>query len=142
MSLRGHSSMPPVVSSVPGIYVPRLLDPFLCRRTSGLRLCLGRRERCGRAHWVRVSSAVEGLPAHTRLQPRHRLALLVTAHAFASFVSQFICPSQCRIRAVFAICSLSLGGRKWQPSPVLLPGESLGQRSLVGYSPWGRKSRI
>ena len=25
---------------------------------------------------------------------------------------------------------------------VLLPGESLGQRSLVGYSPWGRKSRI
>ena len=102
--------MPPVVSSVPGIYVPRLLDPFLCRRTSGLRLCLGRRERCGRAHWVRVSSAVEGLPAHTRLQPRHRLALLVTAHAFASFVSQFICPSQCRIRAVFAICSLSLSG--------------------------------
>ena len=29
--------------------------------------------------------------------------------------------------------------RKWQPTPVLLPGESHGQRSLVGYSPWGRK---
>ena len=28
--------------------------------------------------------------------------------------------------------------RKWQPSPVFLPGESQGQRSLVGYSPWGR----
>ena len=27
----------------------------------------------------------------------------------------------------------------WQPSPVFLPGESHGQRSLVGYSPWGRK---
>ena len=26
--------------------------------------------------------------------------------------------------------------RKWQPTPVLLPGESHGQRSLVGYSPW------
>ena len=25
-----------------------------------------------------------------------------------------------------------------QPTPVLLPGESRGQRSLVGYSPWGR----
>ena len=24
-------------------------------------------------------------------------------------------------------------------SPVFLPGESHGQRSLVGYSPWGRK---
>ena len=27
--------------------------------------------------------------------------------------------------------------RKWQPTPVLLPGESHGQRSLAGYSPWG-----
>ena len=25
----------------------------------------------------------------------------------------------------------------WQPTPVLLPGESHGWRSLVGYSPWG-----
>ena len=25
--------------------------------------------------------------------------------------------------------------------PVFLPGKSHGQRSLVGYSPWGRKSR-
>ena len=29
--------------------------------------------------------------------------------------------------------------RKWQPTPVLLPGKFHGQRSLVGYSPWGRK---
>ena len=29
--------------------------------------------------------------------------------------------------------------RKWQPTPVFLPGESHGRRSLVGYSPWGRK---
>ena len=29
--------------------------------------------------------------------------------------------------------------RKWQSTPVLLPGKSHGQRSLVGYSPWGRK---
>ena len=28
---------------------------------------------------------------------------------------------------------------KWQPTPVLLPGKSHGRRSLVGYSPWGRK---
>ena len=27
--------------------------------------------------------------------------------------------------------------RKWQPTPKFLPGESHGQRSLVGYSPWG-----
>ena len=29
--------------------------------------------------------------------------------------------------------------RKWQPTPVLLPGKSYGQRSLVGYRPWGCK---
>ena len=29
--------------------------------------------------------------------------------------------------------------RKWQPFPVFLPGEFHGQRSLVGYSPWGCK---
>ena len=30
-------------------------------------------------------------------------------------------------------------GRKWQPTPVFLPGELHGQRSLVDYSPWGHK---
>ena len=29
--------------------------------------------------------------------------------------------------------------KAWQPTPVFLPGESNGQRSLAGYSPWGRK---
>ena len=28
---------------------------------------------------------------------------------------------------------------EWQPTLVFLPGESHGQGSLVGYSPWGRK---
>ena len=29
--------------------------------------------------------------------------------------------------------------RQWHPTPVLLPGKSHGQRSLVGCSPWGRQ---
>ena len=29
--------------------------------------------------------------------------------------------------------------RQWQPTPVFLPGESHGRRSLVGCSPWGHK---
>ena len=28
---------------------------------------------------------------------------------------------------------------EWQPTPVFLPGEFHGQRSLAGYSPWGCK---
>ena len=31
------------------------------------------------------------------------------------------------------------GRRKWQPTPVFLPVKFHGQRSLVGYSPWGHK---
>ena len=29
--------------------------------------------------------------------------------------------------------------RKWQPTPVFLPGKFHGQRSLAGYNPWGHK---
>ena len=29
--------------------------------------------------------------------------------------------------------------RRWHPTPVLLPGKLHGQRSLVGYGPWGRE---
>ena len=29
--------------------------------------------------------------------------------------------------------------REWLPTPVFLPGEFHGQRSLVGYSPWGHR---
>ena len=29
--------------------------------------------------------------------------------------------------------------RKWQPTPVFLPGKSHGRRNPVGYSPWGQK---
>ena len=29
--------------------------------------------------------------------------------------------------------------REWQSTPVFLPGESHHQRTVAGYSPWGRK---
>ena len=39
-----------------------------------------------------------------------------------------------------SICheAMGPGRRRWHPTPVLLPGESHGWRSLAGYSPWGR----
>ena len=30
--------------------------------------------------------------------------------------------------------------RKWQPTPVFLPGKSHGQSSLQGYNPWGHRN--
>ena len=38
-----------------------------------------------------------------------------------------------------SVSTLHYWRRKWQPTPVLLPGKSHGWRSLVGYNPWGRK---
>ena len=29
--------------------------------------------------------------------------------------------------------------REWLPTPVFLPGEFHGQRSMAGYNPWRRK---
>ena len=45
---------------------------------------------------------------------------------------------QCR-RYGFNTCVGKIWRRKWQPTPVFLPRKSHGQRSLVGYSPWGHR---
>ena len=37
------------------------------------------------------------------------------------------------------LSTIELYGEGNGPTPVLLPGKSHGPRSLVGYSPWGRK---
>ena len=34
--------------------------------------------------------------------------------------------------------AMNIQRRQWHPTPVLLPGKSRGQRSLVGCGPWGR----
>ena len=36
-------------------------------------------------------------------------------------------------------CTVQGGEGNGKPTPVLLPGKSHGQMSLVGCSPWGRK---
>ena len=46
---------------------------------------------------------------------------------------------QCR-RRVHPWVRKSTWRRKWQATPVSLPGKFHGQRSLVGYSPWGCKT--
>ena len=45
---------------------------------------------------------------------------------------------------IFPFCDLPLTfgnswRRKWQPTPVFMPGKSHQPRSLVGYNPWGHK---
>ena len=40
---------------------------------------------------------------------------------------------------VWSLCHEDPLEREMAPTPVFLPEKSYGQRSLVGYSPWGRK---
>ena len=49
--------------------------------------------------------------------------------------------SQCRIhkRQQFDPLIRKIWRKKWQCTPVFLPGKSHGKRSLAGYSPWGHK---
>ena len=68
-----------------------------------------------------------------RLQTTHLVqeTLITSCHSHNPIVLNFV--------PIFAYLSGAFWRRKWQPTPVLLPGESHGQRSLAGYSPWGRK---
>ena len=50
---------------------------------------------------------------------------------------EFIC--QCRRHQFDPWSGKIPWRRKWQPIPVILPGKSHGQKSLVGYSPWSHK---
>ena len=45
--------------------------------------------------------------------------------------------SQTRLSASLSLFTFMHWGRKWQPTPVFLPGESQGQGSLVGCRLWG-----
>ena len=47
--------------------------------------------------------------------------------------------SRCKTRGLDSWVRKILWRREWQPTPGFWPGESHGQRSLVGYSPWGCK---
>ena len=68
--------------------------------------------------------------SHIRAVSQGRMGRLLSAvrtfllFCFAAPFSQLQCPNSW----------------KWQPTPVFLPGESHGRRSMVGYSPWVAKS--
>ena len=87
-------------------------------------LCIGRRILYHCATWEASSKSVSVLPN------KH----------WASLVAQRVK----RLPAMQETRVWSLGQedpleKEWQPTPVLLAGKSHGQRSMVGYSPWGHK---
>ena len=72
----------------------------------------------------------------------YKLALAMGTLGFSDGTSGKESPSQCRRqkRCRFSPWVRKIPWRReWQPTPVFLPGESHGWRSLAGYSPWGYK---
>ena len=49
---------------------------------------------------------------------------------------------QCRDAALIPGLGRFPWSRKWQATPVFTPGQFHGQKSLVGYSPWGCKESL
>ena len=49
-----------------------------------------------------------------------------------------VAKSRARLRDFISLFTFMHWRRKWQPTPVFLPGESQGQGSLVGCRLWGR----
>ena len=73
----------------------------------------------------------------------HVVSCIITS---SPFLSCFPGGSEVKVSACSAGARGSIPGsgtfpwrRKWQPTPVFLPGESHGQRSLEGYTSRGRK---
>ena len=60
--------------------------------------------------------------------------------AMASLVAQMVKNLPCNVGEPGSIPGWGRSWRrKWQTTPVFLPGKSRGQRSLAGYSPWGHR---
>ena len=82
-------------------------------------------------HWQAYSLSLSPPGESFSLPKYHPCASLI-----AKWVKIYL---QCRRPRFDPWVRKTLWRRKWQLTPVFLPGESHGQRSLAGYSPWGCK---
>ena len=74
------------------------------------------------------------------LKGGYKLMLTLFYHGSKVFfwLSWWLSGIECRRGRFDPWVRKNLSGRKWQPTPVFLPGEFHRQRSLEGYSPWDR----
>ena len=92
--------------------------------------------RCRRQHprcWTQNSQG-----PHSRLNPRSSEVLVRLCRRLSGEEPTCQC-RRCKRHGSDPWVGKIPWRREWQPTPVSLPGESRGQRGLVGYRPWGLK---
>ena len=120
----------PLHSSVHGIFKARILEWVSVSYSRG-------------SSWLKDQTYVSCISCIGRLIPYHLSHLQSPVDAYSHLVRASLMAQRVKcLPAVQETWVQSLGWeipwrRKWQPTPVLLPGKSRGWRSLVGYSPWG-----
>ena len=98
----------------------------------------------GSSAFSKTSLNIRKFTVHVLLKPglenfEHSLALPFFGIGLPWWLSwQRVCPQRGRPRFDPWVGKIPWR-RKWQSTPVFLPVEFHGQRSLVGYSPWGHK---
>ena len=132
--------------------------PFICLWTSRLLQCPSYCKQCCNEHWgtyvffnyvfleVYAHSGIKGLYSEDEI---NILLVSVSAkHIHASLTAQLIKNPRAKQEStavqetrVQFLDQEHPWRRKWQPTPVFLPGKSHGQRSLVSYSPCNCKSQ-
>ena len=75
---------------------------------------------------------------HCKCHSAQRRSICMLSDAFRNKMQMAIMLTDFKIW-IFVIIYTRYGRRQWHPTPVLLPGKSHGQRSLVGCSPWGHQ---
>ena len=98
----------------------------------------GQRSREGPAWSHRESDRTEQLSLSLGISMKEMNTLRETQGLPWWFRGQSVCP-QCGGPGFDPWVRKIPWRRKWQPTPVFLPGESHGWRSLLGYSPRGHK---
>ena len=66
----------------------------------------------------------------------------LSSHSHSKYPSSSVVPAcQCTRHGFHPWIRTIPWRRKWQPTPIFLPGKSHGQRSLAGNTPWGCKQQ-
>ena len=92
------------------------------------------------ASWSLFS--LQGLQSELSMAKGQRFSTEFSAATWATvgfFISGKEPACQCRRHRFDSWVGKIPWRRKWQPTPIFLPGESHRQRSLEGYRPWGCK---